>query len=141
MMKIMIRVINGVVTIVIKTKSLKSCKMIKSPSMLIISLKRFKTIQYKVGNRMDYKFTKNNSHVKIHNDLDINNFSISNESPFTLNAIANHMGGTDGGHYNAFCKYDDSWFLIDDETIRKTTTYNDCSAYTLFYSKIPHFSK
>ena len=123
-----------------KVKSLKSCKMIKSPAMLIISLKRFKTTQFKVGSKIEYKFTKNNSRVKIHNELDINNFSISSERSFTLNAIANHMGGTDGGHYNAFCKYDDSWYLIDDETIRKTTTYNDHSAYTIFYSKNPHFS-
>ena len=118
-----------------KVKSLKSCKIIKSPSMLIISLKRFKTIPVKRGNEIDYKFTKNNCHVSVKDSLDIDTFSINYENTFKLNAIANHMGSINGGHYNAFCRYNDNWLLIDDEEVKNIDSYNDRSAYTIFYSK------
>ena len=118
-----------------KEKSLKSCKIIRSPQMFIISLKRFKTMTFTIDGNQKYKFTKNNAHVLVSDDIDINEFSINHENDFQLNAIANHMGGTNGGHYNTFCKYDNNWYLIDDETVRKTNTYSDQSAYILFYSK------
>ena len=87
------------------------------------------------GGNTEYRFAKNNAHVYVSDDININEFSINNEVEFELNAIANHMGGTDGGHYNAFCKHGKEWYLIDDETVRKTKAYSDQSAYILFYSK------
>lgn len=118
-----------------KKKSLKSCKIVRSPQMFIISLKRFKMVTHTRGGNTEYRFAKNNAHVYVSDDININDFSINNEVEFELNAIANHMGGTDGGHYNAFCKHGNDWYLIDDETVRKTKAYNDQSAYILFYSK------
>ena len=118
-----------------KKKSMKSCKIIRSPHMFIISLKRFKTVTYTRGGNTEYRFAKNNAHVSISDNINIDGFSINNEVNYKLKAIANHMGGTDGGHYNAFCKYDDDWYLIDDESVKKTKVFNDQSAYILFYSK------
>jgi ubiquitin C-terminal hydrolase len=112
-------------------KSLKTCKLVKLPDMLVISLKRFKYNE-KVG-----KFLKNNAYVKVHNVLDIDEYSVCNEPSYKLMSFANHMGNMHGGHYTACCRYgDDSWFKIDDESISNmNNTYEDRNAYTIFYQK------
>jgi len=107
-------------------KSLKSCKIVKAPDMLIIALKRFK--------QHSGSFIKNNEHVAIPRHLNTAEFAISRED-FKLKAIANHMGGTQGGHYNAFTKHADQWFLIDDDEVKKVQEIHDRSAYTIFYEK------
>ena len=107
-------------------KSLKSCKIIRSPDMMIITLKRFK--------QHNGRFIKNNTHVTIPIELNTAEFAISGNK-FELKSIANHMGGTQGGHYNVFSKYSGDWFLIDDEDVRKVNEVNDRSAYTLFFEK------
>ena len=43
---------------------------------------------------------------------------------YTLYGVSNHMGGTHGGHYTAFCKHPDS---------TKWHCYND-SRYEIFTS-------
>lgn len=110
-------------------KSLKTCKLVKLPEMLVISIKRFKY------NESSGRFLKNNASVKITDVLDINNYSVSNEPEYKLMSFANHMGNMHGGHYNATCKYDDKAFLIDDESVSKIETCEDRNAYTIFYKK------
>ena len=107
-------------------KSLKSCKIIRSPHLMIITLKRFK--------QHNGRFIKNNTHVKIPFELNTAEFAISGNN-YELKSIANHMGGTNGGHYNVFSKYSGKWFLIDDEDVRKISEVKDTSAYTLFFEK------
>ena len=107
-------------------KSYKSCKIVRSPVMFIISLKRFK--------RKNDKFVKNSVHVSVPKTIDISGCSLENES-FQLNAIANHMGSTHGGHYNAFSKRNTSWYLIDDEEVKPVVDVHDRSAYTVFFRK------
>tara|TARA_B100000405_G_scaffold162409_1_gene113370 strand:- start:437 stop:1402 length:966 start_codon:yes stop_codon:yes gene_type:complete len=108
-------------------KSLKSCKIVRAPDMLIIALKRFK--------QHSTRFIKNNIHVEIPKKFNTAEYAISDEN-FQLKAVANHMGGTQGGHYNAFTKHGDQWYMVDDEDVRKVRDIDDSSAYTIFYEKI-----
>lgn len=110
-------------------KSVKSCKLVRTPAMFIISLKRFRI------NKNGTNWTKNQRYVKIPPSLDLNDFSVNYNENFDLKAIANHMGSMNGGHYNAYCKRDKDWFLIDDEDSRKVSSYQDNNAYTVFFQK------
>ena len=110
-------------------KSVKSCKLVRTPAMFIISLKRFRI------NKNGTNWTKNQRYVKIPPSLDLNDFSVNYNENFDLKAIANHMGSMNGGHYNAYCKRDNNWFLIDDEDSRKISSYQDNNAYTVFFQK------
>jgi len=111
-------------------KSMKTCKLVKLPDMLVISIKRFK-----YNERYD-KFLKNNASVKVDELLNINEYSVCNEPTYKLMSFANHMGNMHGGHYTASCRYDDdSWYKIDDEAVSKMKTYEDTNAYTIFYQK------
>lgn len=112
-------------------KSLKTCKLVKLPDMLVISLKRFKY------NERAGRFLKNNACVKVNDVLDIDEYSVCNEPSYKLMSFANHMGNMHGGHYTACCRYDDdSWYKIDDEAVLKlNNTYEDRNAYTIFYQK------
>jgi ubiquitin C-terminal hydrolase len=110
-------------------KSVKSCKLVRTPAMFIISLKRFRI------NKNGTNWTKNQRYVKIPPSLDLNDFSVNYNENFDLKAIANHMGSMNGGHYNAYCKRDNNWFLIDDEDSRKVSSYQDNNAYTVFFQK------
>lgn len=111
-------------------KSLKTCKLVKLPDMLVISIKRFKY------NERAERFLKNNACVKVNDVLDIDEHSISNAPSYKLMSFANHMGNMHGGHYTACCRYeDDSWYKIDDEAVIKTKSYEDRNAYTIFYQK------
>jgi len=112
------------------SKSLKTCKLVRLPEMLVISIKRFKY------NERTGSFLKNNANVKISDVLDVDQYSVCNESDYQLMSFANHMGNMHGGHYNATCKYDDKWSLFDDESVSKMKTYDDRNAYTIFYKKM-----
>lgn len=108
-------------------QSVKSCKIVRTPAMFIISLKRFKM--------MNGKFVKNNQHVKIHSSIDLNDHSVGFDENFELRAVANHIGGMNRGHYNAYCMRQGSWYLMDDEDTRKVKSYDDQHAYTVFFKK------
>ena len=111
-------------------KSMKTCKLVKLPDMLVISIKRFKY------NERSGRFLKNNASVKVAEVLDIDEYSVCNEPSYKLMSFANHMGNMHAGHYTASCRYDeDSWYKIDDEAVSKTKTYEDTNAYTIFYQK------
>lgn len=112
------------------SKSLKTCKLVRLPEMLVISIKRFKY------NERTGSFLKNNANIKISDVLDIDQYSVCNEPDYQLMSFANHMGNMHGGHYNATCNYDDQWLLIDDESVSKIKTYDDRNAYTIFYKKM-----
>ncbi len=110
-------------------KSIKSCKIVRTPPMFVISLKRFRV------NSSGTNWTKNKRHVKIPDAIDLNDFSVNYNENFELRAVANHMGSMNGGHYNAYCKRNNDWFLIDDEDTRKVNSFQDTNAYTVFFQK------
>lgn len=111
------------------SKSTKSCKLIKVPEILILSLKRFKYVESKKH------FIKNNVHIDIPNELDIDQFSITNYPVYRISAMANHMGNLSGGHYNAFCVNEEKVYLADDECVQKVNEISDLNAYTIFYNR------
>ena len=63
----------------------------------------------------------------------------ASEYVYDLFGICNHLGGTRGGHYNAYVKnLNKNWYLYDDTTVEEITdTYNliTPNAYCLFYRK------
>jgi ubiquitin C-terminal hydrolase len=110
-------------------KSLKSCKIVKIPHMLIISLKRFKY------SKVSCSFEKNNKLVKFETQLNITYLSTGlNNHICELKSFANHMGSVSSGHYNVCAKHHKNWLYIDDETILKKERLNQRNVYTLFYS-------
>ena len=107
-------------------KSLKSCKLIIVPETLIISLKRFKFI--------NNRFSKNNKKITIPNQLDLYDYTLSNNKDYKLQSIANHMGSLSGGHYNAYVKNGENKYLIDDESVHSVKDFTDDHAYTIFFT-------
>ena len=57
---------------------------------------------------------------------------------YELVAVGNHGGSMGGGHYNAFRKYKQTWYEIDDESVREIPESHlvTSSAYILVYKKI-----
>lgn len=110
-----------------KEKSIKSCKIVRAPSMIVFSLKRFKQI--------NGRYVKNNVRVNISEKINLNEYSVDDENEFQLKGIASHMGVMQGGHYHAMIKKDNNWNLVDDESIKKIPTYDDKSAYTVFFER------
>ena len=57
--------------------------------------------------------------------------------------VSNHMGGTGGGHYTAYCKspITDQWLSFNDSSVRRVDAANpedvviSSSAYSLFYRR------
>lgn len=115
----------------VKENIIKQTKFWNFPPILVITLNRF-TID---GSR------KINSYI----DIPIDNFDLSSyvngydetDYKYELVGIGNHMGGVNGGHYNAFIKNaDNEWLLYDDSNIsrvNKIETIISPSAYCLFY--------
>ena len=58
---------------------------------------------------------------------------------YDLYGIANHMGGTMGGHYTSFIKNaNGKWYHCNDTDVKEVTTENELitpRAYCLFYRK------
>lgn len=53
---------------------------------------------------------------------------------YKLIGIINHSGSLDGGHYNCNVKKEDSWFLIDDTTIKNINKIISNKNYCLIYT-------
>jgi ubiquitin C-terminal hydrolase len=101
------------------------------PPILIITFNRFST---------DFT-TKINSRIQFPIDnLDLSKYVTGYDAhkyKYELFGICNHMGGLNGGHYNAFAKNADNyWLLYDDNTVtvveHKPSIITQ-SAYCLFY--------
>lgn len=119
----------------------KKCISVWSkPRHLVIHLKRFNKSSRKVNKLVEFP---------IYN-LDIDDYCVGygvDGVKYDLYAIANHRGGTGGGHYYAYCKdYDGCWREYNDtnisllcesdaseETIKSRLTNE--SAYLLFYKR------
>lgn len=119
--------------------ALKQYQIWKLPSVLVIHIKRFHIDS-------DFKITKLNTPLTISEDL---NFSFTNyenikyDVKYKLCALGNHYGICEGGHYNAICKNNNSWFVIDDthkhelsQDENENFLKNNTDAYILFYQKI-----
>ena len=96
--------------------------------VLIISLNRFNSFGNKINNLIDYPLT-----------LDLNKY-VNSEMKYELYGVCNHIGGMNGGHYYAYCKYkqNNQWYMYNDRNV-KPINENEIvnkNAYCLFYNKL-----
>lgn len=106
----------------------KCIKFWKTPTILIISLKRF-----------DYTLRKNSTPVALPIELNLQSYCLREDDfRYRLCAIANHSGCTRSGHYSALCRHkNDKWYDVDDHSVREANA-NDIrkslqSGYVYFY--------
>jgi ubiquitin carboxyl-terminal hydrolase 4/11/15 len=127
----------------------KFLQIYKVPPVLIISLKRFKTV--KNQSRFSYGYGSSGGTDKLDTlvkfpieSLDLSKHVLSwkeGDEPliYDLFAVSNHYGGLGGGHYTAFGKNQvtQDWYHFDDGHFRKARAEEciDPAAYNLFYRK------
>ncbi|KAI8927686.1 hypothetical protein BC831DRAFT_159468 [Entophlyctis helioformis] len=113
---------------------MKKLDLWKLPEVLIVHLKRFGLHpRYNVWTKLD-DFV----------DYPLYNFNMGRYSvcadeldkSYELIAVSNHVGGTERGHYTAFCKRRDVWSYFDDDSV--TFDVNEeyianRNGYVLFY--------
>lgn len=99
---------------------------------LIIGLRRFSLNAYgtmkKVNVNVDFPLV----------DLEVNEFCDSPvEEKYELLAVTNHYGTLAGGHYTAYCKHGEDWYLCDDSTVVpvEADSVSSRNACLLFYRR------
>ncbi|XP_057301780.1 ubiquitin carboxyl-terminal hydrolase 2-like [Hydractinia symbiolongicarpus] len=106
------------------------------PQILVIHLKRFSGLRYR---------TKLDTKVSFPFELELEKFAantsdVTDFPRYSLYGVANHMGGTYGGHYTAYCRHPDTnkWHLYNDSRVKEvlSTSVVTSSAYVLFYELV-----
>lgn len=105
----------------------KQLEIYRLPQILIIHLKRFRTIgHYREKLNVPIEFPKEN--------LDISRFVIGSiPDLYDLYAVSNHYGTLSGGHYTATVQKSGKWYDCDDSHITEASEISESSAYVLFY--------
>uniref|UniRef100_A0A6C0AW55 USP domain-containing protein n=1 Tax=viral metagenome TaxID=1070528 RepID=A0A6C0AW55_9ZZZZ len=100
------------------------------PTVLVIVLQRF------------FNYNKNNILVDFPlNDLDLSEYVIGynkNSYVYDLMGICNHSGNIHGGHYTAYSKTRNNWYLYNDSgtsLVKDVSILKSNNAYCLFYRK------
>lgn len=103
----------------------KQYHFIKYPNVLIIQLKRFVVIPFS---------RKINMHCEFGFDLEIPG---NDKAKYDLKAVAVHSGNANSGHYSAYCKRNENWFLFDDSNYQKVeaSQVKEIQAYLLIYTR------
>jgi len=122
----------------------KKMEIYKTPKILILHLKRFKTS--KINSIGTYYYTSGSS--KITNcvefplkELNLSNYIKSNSNGiYDLFAVSNHYGGLYGGHYTASClnHMEEKWYEFNDSSSEEIEDPNKIvseAAYVLFYKR------
>lgn len=96
----------------------------KLPNRLCVSLKRFDKNNIKINNKVT-----GTDKIQIKSE--------GKDVHFTLSGFIVHMGTTGGGHYVAYVKKGNTWYLANDATVTKVDNAIEASqdAYLLFYTK------
>ena len=109
----------------------KNIKFWNFPDILIISLKRFNNSGRKIQKLVNFPIE----------NLDLRKYVTGykkNDYIYSLYGIANHTGGTAGGHYYAYVKNaNGKWYNFNDTSVKEMKIFDLISpkAYLLFYSK------
>lgn len=109
----------------------KNIKFWNFPDILIISLKRFNNNGRKIQKLVNFPIE----------NLDLRKYVTGykkNEYLYKLYAVANHSGGTAGGHYFAYIKNaNGKWYNFNDTNVSEMKLFDIISpkAYLLFYIK------
>jgi hypothetical protein len=108
----------------------KKMEIYSISEIVIIHLKRFRNNR-KIENIVDFPIE----------GLDLTKYLPKQNEKYIydLFAVANHVGGLQGGHYYAYCKNskDGEWYEFNDSHVSKIDKNKVCSetAYVLFYSR------
>ena len=92
-------------------------------------------------NRWTANYQKNSSHVSAPmDDLDLSSYTVGyrpQESVYSLQAVCDHIGGVNGGHYSACVRRGGHWFRCDDEVVQSVDAKHVVTrnAYCLFYQR------
>lgn len=123
-------------------EAFKKLEIYRAPNILIVQLKRF---DFKSENMYDgmLKNKKNESLVIFPlENLDISKYVVeensNKDSIYDLCAISQHYGSLSSGHYTAFCKNRNEWYIFDDDRIIQVTDLNSIisrGAYILIFRK------
>ena len=112
-----------------QSKNEKVMRFWKLPNVWIFLLKRF------------HGMKKN--HIKVYCPKTLHipeHFEMGGSScEYQLKSMAQHYGSIHGGHYNAICHHQDSWFLYDDVHIQEISSndfLNNPYVYALFYERV-----
>ncbi len=107
------------------------------PPVLVVHLKRFAFLsnryREKLEDRVEYPLK----------GLDMSRFVLPGAPGrgalmYDLFAVSNHMGGLGGGHYTAYARPNDDWWLFNDESCSKVqdpASIVSPSSYILFYAR------
>jgi len=120
--------------------SAKSMTVTKWPDVLIIHLKRF-YFEGSQGCKINcpVEFPLQNLNIDILASADNNTMNESSKlSPlYDLYGCICHVGTLYGGHYTAFTKSNEDWYLFNDETYEKACILEEDykKGYVLFYQK------
>jgi ubiquitin C-terminal hydrolase len=120
----------------VKTKAEKIVRFWKAADVLVIVLKRFGVCKNKtpVSFPLEFHF--------LEDSVLCPEPQATKAAPYRLVAVANHLGGMMGGHYNATVRHGDTWFHVDDDDIRPLEAWNhNPMAYVLFYEKLRMLDK
>ena len=111
------------------TKSLKTMKFWRLPSVLTICLKRF-----------THDFKKNNALVDVPDELDMTEYVIgpTPHKRYALRSVGCHIGNFRNGHYYALCKNPNGkWHRMDDTNISEMEDIHPVhNAYVAFYEAV-----
>eukprot|EP01016_Furgasonia_blochmanni_P046389 TRINITY_DN6677_c0_g1_i3.p2 TRINITY_DN6677_c0_g1~~TRINITY_DN6677_c0_g1_i3.p2 ORF type:complete len:184 (+),score=34.77 TRINITY_DN6677_c0_g1_i3:67-618(+) len=123
----------------------KKIQIYKTPAILILHLKRFRT--NRINSIGSYFYTAGSSKVSTFIDFPIEGLDLAryvlqkSEQPvvYDLFAVSNHYGGLGGGHYTAAAKHfrDGVWYDFNDASVSKAGKDDVVSeaAYVLFYRR------
>lgn len=123
----------------------KKMEIWKTPDILIIHLKRFKTSR--VSSIGSFYYSTGSKKVTATIDfpikgLDLSNYVLSKENGgciYDLYGVVNHYGGLGGGHYTAYGKnhFDEKWYDFNDSSVSSASGREIVSsaAYVLFYKR------
>ena len=105
----------------------KLMEIYKVPKILIIQLKRFKTLGFhKEKINAPIEFPREN--------FDISQYVIGHKPElYDLYAVSNHFGTLSGGHYTATVLSGGKWYECDDSHVSEAKDISETSAYVLFY--------
>jgi ubiquitin carboxyl-terminal hydrolase 8 len=113
----------------------KRMEIYKLPEILIVHFRRFSVNKHgrpgpKRTELIDFPTA----------GLDLSSYCSMKEKPiYDLYAVSNHMGGLNGGHYNAYAMHRAAaqWYLYDDSHVQRVDPSDVCtsSGYVLFYER------
>lgn len=112
-----------------KTDAKRQLIFWKTPDVLIMTLKRF-NLMHKVTKKIDFPLEGLNLGDYV-NGYD------KHRSVYDLYAVGNHIGGTAGGHYYAYCLLEDGWHEFNDSSVTpmRADKVVTSAAYVLYYRK------